>query len=87
MRRGPLTFGARLWEISENLHRADLSALERAEQIAEWVALTIPKQEPDDKPVQVEQVSKGDRKTDQVAQSATRFANIFNYRIVITGLS
>jgi hypothetical protein len=31
---------ARLWEISENLHRADLTALERAEQIAEWVKLT-----------------------------------------------
>ena len=30
----------RLWEISENLDRAELSALERAEQIAEWVRLT-----------------------------------------------
>lgn len=27
---------ARLWEISENLHRAELSALERDEHIAEW---------------------------------------------------
>jgi ParB family transcriptional regulator, chromosome partitioning protein len=31
---------ARLWEISENLHRADLSKLERSEQVAEWAALT-----------------------------------------------
>ncbi len=31
---------AQLWEIAENLHRADLSALERSEQVAEWVKLT-----------------------------------------------
>ena len=31
---------ARLWEISENLHRAELSVGERADQIAEWVRLT-----------------------------------------------
>lgn len=31
---------AKLWEISENLHRAELSTLERAEQIAEWVRLS-----------------------------------------------
>jgi hypothetical protein len=30
---------ARMWEISENLHRADLTALERDEHIAEWVRL------------------------------------------------
>jgi ParB family chromosome partitioning protein len=30
---------ARLWQISENLHRADLSVLERNEQIAEWLRL------------------------------------------------
>jgi len=29
-----------LWEIAENLHRAELSALERDEQIARWVDLT-----------------------------------------------
>lgn len=29
----------RMWEISENLHRSELSALERAEQIAEWIRL------------------------------------------------
>ena len=31
---------AELWEISENLHRAELTALERQEQIARWVELT-----------------------------------------------
>lgn len=31
---------ARLWEIAENLHRADLSAVERNEHVAEWVKLT-----------------------------------------------
>jgi ParB family transcriptional regulator, chromosome partitioning protein len=31
---------ARLWEIAENLHRKDLTAQERAEQVAEWVKIT-----------------------------------------------
>jgi hypothetical protein len=31
---------ARLWEIAENLHRADLTAQERAEQVAEWIRIT-----------------------------------------------
>lgn len=30
---------ARMWEIAENLHRADLSAVERAEHIEEWRTL------------------------------------------------
>lgn len=30
----------RLWEISENLHRAELTALERDKLVAEWVELT-----------------------------------------------
>lgn len=30
---------ARMWEIAENLHRADLTVLERAEQVSEWVRL------------------------------------------------
>ena len=30
----------RLWEIAENLHRAELTVTERAENIAEWVRLT-----------------------------------------------
>jgi ParB-like chromosome segregation protein Spo0J len=46
---------AELWEISENLHRAELSALERDEQIAKWVDLVGRKR------VQSEQVSVGGR--------------------------
>jgi ParB family chromosome partitioning protein len=34
----------RMWEIAENLHRAELSALERGEQIAEWVRLVETRQ-------------------------------------------
>jgi ParB family chromosome partitioning protein len=34
---------ARLWEIAENLHRADLTAQERSDQIAEWVRLVSDK--------------------------------------------
>lgn len=34
---------ARLWEIAENLHRSELSAVERAEQIDEWRRLTVEK--------------------------------------------
>jgi ParB-like chromosome segregation protein Spo0J len=30
---------ARMWEIAENLHRSDLTELERSEQIAEWIGL------------------------------------------------
>jgi len=30
---------ARLWEIAENLHRAELTALERAEHISQWIKL------------------------------------------------
>jgi hypothetical protein len=39
-RAPPLSLYARLWEISENLHRAELSVGERADQIAEWIRLT-----------------------------------------------
>ena len=31
---------ARLWEISENLHRSELTKLERDENIAEWIKIT-----------------------------------------------
>jgi hypothetical protein len=37
---------ARMWEISENLHRVDLSAIERAEHIAEWLRLIESSSEP-----------------------------------------
>lgn len=30
---------ARMWEIAENLHRAELTALEHSEHVAEWAAL------------------------------------------------
>lgn len=40
---------ARLWEIAENLHRADLTKLERDENVAEWVKLTEEKQHSADK--------------------------------------
>jgi len=36
---------ARLWTIAENLHRADLTLLERAEQEAEWVRLVDEKKQ------------------------------------------
>jgi ParB-like chromosome segregation protein Spo0J len=36
---------ARMWEISENLHRAELSVTQRAEQIAEYAALAKEKRE------------------------------------------
>jgi len=34
---------ARLWEIAENLHRAELTVQERADHIAEWIAITAEK--------------------------------------------
>ncbi|MBP0445008.1 hypothetical protein J8J14_09470 [Roseomonas sp. SSH11] len=33
----------RLWEIAENLHRAELTVQERSDHIAEWVRLTAEK--------------------------------------------
>jgi hypothetical protein len=39
---------ARLWEISENLHRANLTVLERAEQLDEWMQLTREQEAPQD---------------------------------------
>lgn len=51
---------ARMWEISENLHRNDLDRAQRALHEAEWIRLRI---EPiaDGKPPQVGEVSKGGR--------------------------
>lgn len=43
---------ARMWEIAENLHRAELTALERDEHVAEWIGLA-------GKPSQPETVSGG----------------------------
>jgi hypothetical protein len=50
----------RRWELSENVDRVELTALERAEQIAELVRLEV-RQSPDAKPTQVVSVSKGGR--------------------------
>jgi ParB family transcriptional regulator, chromosome partitioning protein len=57
---------SRMWEIAENLHRADLTALERSEHIAEWVRLA------EDKPAQVAPVSKGGRGNTGGINAATR---------------
>ena len=48
---------ARLWYLSENLHRAELTVLERAEMVAEWIRLTEQKvSEPENSLAQVEPV-------------------------------
>jgi hypothetical protein len=39
----PAERDARLWEIAENLHRAELLPVERAERIDEWRRLTVEK--------------------------------------------
>jgi ParB/RepB/Spo0J family partition protein len=54
---------ARLWEISENLHRAELSAVERAEQIDEWRRLTLERNKPTDLANSVGRPSKGHKET------------------------
>jgi hypothetical protein len=54
---------ARLWEIAENLHRAELTALERAEHVSQWIKLRGERRagascnQADDKLDQVEPVS------------------------------
>ncbi len=45
---------ARLWTISENLHRTELTVIQRSEQIAEWIRLMEAKQ-PERLPGQVAQ--------------------------------
>lgn len=58
---------AQLWEIAENLHRNELTALERDEQIALWIALSQQRK----KPRQVDEVSKGGRgKTGGVSKAS-----------------
>jgi hypothetical protein len=57
---------ARMWEIAENLHRAELTAQERADHIAEWVELVGA-----DKHGQVAQVSGGRGKEGGIS-AATR---------------
>ena len=53
LEEGSSSLDARMWEIAENLHRADLTALEHDEHVAEWMKLA------DSKPAQVGQVSGG----------------------------
>src|ERR1700758_5090812 len=58
---------ARLWEIAENLHRAELTVLERAEHISQWIRLRgessegEPGDQADDKLGQVGSVSESDK--------------------------
>lgn len=54
----------RLWEISENLHRAELTALERSKLVAEWVELT------GEKVGQVAQVSGGRGNKEGVSEAS-----------------
>ncbi len=59
----PPPFLCRLWEIAENLHRAELTVIERAEHIAEWVRLTddTAGKQADGKPAQLAPVNRGGR--------------------------
>lgn len=43
---------AQLWEIAENLHRAELTALERDEQVAKWVELNADRQKAQSAPIE-----------------------------------
>jgi ParB-like nuclease domain len=64
---------ARLWTISENLHRCELSALERAEQVAEYAQLAAQRGkpvEPPGKPAQVAHLSGEQPVHDKPAQVA-----------------
>jgi hypothetical protein len=54
--------------ISENLHRNELNALQRAEQVSEWVRLT------EEKAAQVAQVSSATAQPEKVAQVAPGYA-------------
>jgi ParB-like chromosome segregation protein Spo0J len=47
---------ARMWEISENLHRADLNVLEESEQITEWMRLAGDEPDVDEPEVVLAQV-------------------------------
>lgn len=64
---------ARLWEISENLHRADLTPAERTLQLGEWVRLKEA-QAADHKPAHGGQVS-GGRGNEGGVSEAARFRN------------
>lgn len=64
---------ARMWEISENLHRAELTVSQRAEQVAEFVRLAKEKRERDrEKGVQVAHPAGGDQPHDTGTSAAAR---------------
>lgn len=76
---------AELWEIAENLHRAELTALERDEQVARWVALTEQKARQADAPLPggSQPAEKGQRKaarelglSEPDARRATKVASL-----------
>jgi ParB family chromosome partitioning protein len=56
---------ARLWEIAENLHRAELTVLERSEHVSEWIRLA-------DKVAQVAPPSGGVQPLDRGIRKAVR---------------
>ena len=61
----------RRWEIAENLHRAELTVLERAEHVTEWLRLTEDKQR-GEKLRQADAVSKGGRGQEGGIRAASR---------------
>lgn len=65
---------ARMWEIAENLHRAELTALERDEHVSEWIRIAEKKAE--DKLSQAATVSKGGRGNKEGVRAAARELNI-----------
>jgi hypothetical protein len=64
---------ARLWTISENLHRNELSALERAEQVTEFVRLCQEKADAANAEPQAAQVAYPDRSVGMVRADAKRY--------------
>jgi ParB family transcriptional regulator, chromosome partitioning protein len=66
-----------LWEIAENLHRAELDALERSNHIAEWVRLTEKrrKEREENQPLQVATPEVGYKKPPPQKESGQRAAS------------
>lgn len=64
----------RRWEIAENLHRSELTVLQRDEHVAEWIRLT--EESETMKPVQLAPVSKGGRGNKGGISAAARELNI-----------
>lgn len=60
---------AEMWEISENLHRAELTVVQRSEQVARWAELA-------EKVEQVAPVSKGGRGKEGGERKAARDLNL-----------